>query len=426
MLKLSEDAHAELIAATHGHPGRHFLFLQGLPGPFFRRLAASLRAHGYRTSRVNFNGGDWWDWRGAPGATNFRGPADAFCVWLDAHIVGQGVTDIILFGDNRPLHREAIRLCRVRGIPVFVVEEGLLRPNFVSFERGGTNYASPLPRDLDALGRIVAQSGPETSMVPVASKVRRRIVEAISYYLCQTLTIPLYPHYRSHRRNPPLREALAWIRRRIRRRREVEVSRAAAAEVIGGRFFLFPMQLDGDHQIDAHSDFPDMASALDCVFHSFAAHAPQQTCLLVKMHPFDPDIDGWRAIVAAKAARFGVGGRVRFVERYDLEPLLRAAVGVVTINSTVGPLALAQSCPVFCLGRAVYDIPGVTAGCGLGDFWCDPPPVDGGNFELLCRAMRATALVNGGLHDEHALDLLVEGVTRRLTEPGWAATSIMA
>lgn len=426
MLKLSEEARAELIAGAPADPRRHFLFLQGLPGPFFRRLAAALRAHGHHASRVHFNGGDWWDWRGAPGATSFRGHSDAFGAWLDDHIARNDITDVILFGDNRPLHRQAIRRCRMRGIPVFVVEEGVLRPNFVSFERGGTNFASPLPRDLDRLDRIVARLGSEAPVAAIASKVRRRILEAIGYYLCQVLTMPLYPHYRSHRRNPPGREALAWIRRRARRRQEVEASRAAAAEVIEGRFFLFPMQLDGDHQIDAHSDFPDMASALDCVLHSFAVHAPQHTRLLVKMHPFDPDLDGWRAIVTAKAARRGIADRVRFIERYDLEPLLRAAVGVVTINSTVGPLALAQSCPVFCLGRAVYDIAGITARCGLDEFWYAPPPVDGRNFDTMCRAMRATALVNGGFHDERALGLLIDGAVRRLTEASWAAADAAA
>jgi capsular polysaccharide export protein len=144
------------------------------------------------------------------------------------------------------------------------------------------------------------------------------------------------------------------------------------------------------------------------------------------MHPFDPDLDGWRAIVTAKAARRGIADRVRFIERYDLEPLLRAAVGVVTINSTVGPLALAQSCPVFCLGRAVYDIAGITARCGLDEFWYAPPPVDGRNFDTMCRAMRATALVNGGFHDERALGLLIDGAVRRLTEASWAAADAAA
>jgi len=414
MLEMSRNADASLLAAAPRQALRHFLFLQGLPGPFFRQLATTLREQGHRTSRINFNGGDMWDWRGAA-ADSFRGNADAFPEWFEAFLVRHDVTDIILFGDNRPLHRHAIRIGRRHGITAFVVEEGLLRPNFVSLERGGTNYASPLPRDIERLRQVVSDHASDQPVVAVASDVRRRVMEAIRYAVAQILMKPFFPNYRSHRRNAPIREAVAWIRRRLNRHREDASSAAAVAEVMEGRFFLFPMQLDGDHQIDAHSDFPDMASALDCVFANFSACAPDDVALLVKMHPFDPDIDGWRAIIAAKAARFGIGGRVRFVERFDLDNLLERAAGVVTINSTVGPLALEKGCPVFCLGRAVYDIAGVTAQCGLGDFWAAPPIVDTANFDLMCRAMRATALVNGGFHDDEALRMLVDGAVRRLT-----------
>lgn len=411
MLQMSQYADASLTA-TGTWSQRHFLFLQGLPGPFFRMLAKALRAEGHRTSRINFNGGDQWDWRG-PGATGFRGDLAAFPGWFDAWLASRDVTDVILFGDNRPLHRHAIARCRARGIRVFVVEEGMLRPDFVSFEEGGTNYWSALPRDIDQL-RHIAATHDDAPVEPVPGNVRRRIVEAVSYYVAQTLTIPFYPRYRSHRRNTPVSEMWAWIRRRLGRGRENAAGHAAVAALADRRFFLFPMQLDGDHQIDSHSDFPDMASAIDCVFHSFAVHAPHDTALLVKMHPFDPDLDGWRGWVAQRAARYGLAGRVQFVERYDLAPLLQRAAGVVTINSTVGPLALAEGCPVFCLGRAVYDIPGVTADCGLDRFWTQPPPVDSGNFETMCRAMRATALVNGGFHHPRALDMLVAGAVRRL------------
>ncbi|WP_447766107.1 capsular polysaccharide export protein, LipB/KpsS family [Sphingopyxis panaciterrae] len=354
-----------------------------------------------------------WDWRGQSAAA-FRGNVDAFPHWFEAYLARHHVTDILLFGDNRPLHRHAIHVAKQHEVAVFVVEEGLLRPNFVSLERGGTNYASPLPRDLDRLRQIVAHHDPDEPVTAIASEVKRRVVEAVRYYIAQTLTKPLFLNYRSHRQNAPLREAIAWVRRRINRRAEDAASAAAVADVRAGRFFLFPMQLDGDHQIDAHSDFPDMASALDCAFASFSAFAPEEVMLLVKMHPFDPDIDGWRACVAKKAARFGIGPRVRFIERFDLGILLESAAGVVTINSTVGPLALEKGCPVFCLGRAVYDIPGITAQCSLGDFWMAPPVVHAANFDLMCRAMRATALVNGGFHDDEALRLLVDSAVRRL------------
>ena len=156
-----------------------------------------------------------------------------------------------------------------------------------------------------------------------------------------------------------------------------------------------------------------MRGAVEEVLESFR-DAPEDAILLIKRHPLDPDIHGWRRMIEEAAHRIGVGGRVRFVERFDLMPLLSAARGVVTVNSTAGPLALKAGTPVFVLGDAIYDVPGVTAQGTLADFWHAPPPVDLGNFEALCRALKAKCLVNGGFHSKEALDLLVTGSADRL------------
>jgi len=54
-----------LVAPSAASAGwRHFLFLQGMPGGFFRLLGAELAQRCARVSRINFNGGDWADWHG--------------------------------------------------------------------------------------------------------------------------------------------------------------------------------------------------------------------------------------------------------------------------------------------------------------------------------------------------------------------------
>jgi capsular polysaccharide export protein len=264
------------------------------------------------------------------------------------------------------------------------------------------------------LEAIAKQSSAAPDIQAVRSSVKLRTIQAVFYYVAQTIAIPFFPHYRSHRRNSPASEMRAWIVRYFGRRKEAERSRREMANLGSKPFFLFPMQIDGDFQIIRHSDFADMSGTLDCVLNNFAGNAPADANLLVKMHPFDPDIDGWRAIVADKAQRFGVGGRVYFIERYDLEPLLHAAKGLVTVNSTVGPLALAAGCPVFCLGRAVYDIGGITAQCGLNEFWSTPPKVIAENFQTFCRALQLTGLINGGFHGNRALDMLITGAAERI------------
>ena len=81
-----------------------FSFLQGMATRFFERLGQALAGRGHAVSRVNFNGGDRAFWR-LPGAVDFCGRPEEWPEFLDRLIVERAISDIILFGDCRPLHR---------------------------------------------------------------------------------------------------------------------------------------------------------------------------------------------------------------------------------------------------------------------------------------------------------------------------------
>jgi len=85
-------------------------------------------------------------WR-LPGAVDFCGREPEWPQFLDRLIVDRAVSDVILFGDCRPLHRAAIRVAQSRGLRVYVVEEGYFRPDWITLEEGGVNGYSSLPRD---------------------------------------------------------------------------------------------------------------------------------------------------------------------------------------------------------------------------------------------------------------------------------------
>src|SRR5215470_19973840 len=118
--------------------GRGFLFLQGIATRFFEDLGRALAARGHTVHRVNFNGGDRAFWR-LPGAVDFHGREEEWPSFLEGLVAAAGVSDIILFGDCRPLHRAAIAVARRQGLRTWVVEEGYLRPDWISFEPGGVN-----------------------------------------------------------------------------------------------------------------------------------------------------------------------------------------------------------------------------------------------------------------------------------------------
>ena len=105
--------------------GRVFLFLQGMATRFFERLGQALAERGHAVHRVNFTGGDRAFWR-LPGATDFGGRPEDWPEFLDRLITEREISDIILFGDCRPLHRAAIRVAAENVPGVKAVEDHLV------------------------------------------------------------------------------------------------------------------------------------------------------------------------------------------------------------------------------------------------------------------------------------------------------------
>ncbi len=372
---------------------RHFLFLQGLPGPFFRQLATELRNVGARVSRVNFNGGDWFDWR-VGGGVSFKGTLDGWPAFLESYVSQNAITDIVLFGEFRPVHRAAFALNTRSIVGLYIFEEGFLRPYHTTLEHFKDGTMQPLGL-------------PSQNVAEFAGHFRNRVIESCLYWLAVMLAHGFYPQYRSHRPDSAVKEFRAWLLRRWRRRRESYQSERALAALKGRSFFLFPLQLDGDAQIRDRSPFSSIEDALDQVLDNFSNYAPAHICLLVKRHPLDPSVTDWRNAIAKGAQQRGITGRVLFVERADLDPLLRDCAGVVTINSTVGPLALQQGKPVFVLADAVYRRPELVHQGRLDDFWTEPQRPNKETYAAFVAEMQASSQINGGFHSAEGLALLI-------------------
>ena len=396
---------------------RQFLFLQGLAGPFFRHLGDALAARGHGVHRVNFHGGDWLFWR-RPGAVNYRGGIGGWPDYLEELLNRRGITDIVLFGDCRPLHGTARAIAARRHVQVHVFEEGYMRPDWVTLEVGGVNGLSTLPRDpqyyLDAARALPPLADPDVSGVPTS--FTRRAREDLAYNLTAMALRPFFPGYQSHRPWHPMVEYAGWLRRLAGKKAAARRSNAVRArlERTGRPFMVFPLQLDCDYQIRMHSPFPGMEVAITDVLTSFARHAPAGLDLIVKGHPLDNGLRDWRAVTLDIAAGLGLQDRVMFLEDGNIDLLVRAARGVVTVNSTTGTLSAARGIPTISLGRAVYDIPGVTHQDGLDAFWTSPVPPDPPVFDALRRVLVHRCMIRGGFFSDVGLLMLVDGAVVRL------------
>jgi capsular polysaccharide export protein len=395
--------------------GRNFLFLQGLAGPFFNQLGDALALQGHGVHRVNFHGGDRLCWR-RPGAVDFRGDLFDWPAFLERLIEDRSVTDIILFGDCRPLHRAAIGVARQVQIQVHVFEEGYIRPDWVTLEIGGVNGHSTLPRDPSYYLEAAKSLPAVPDMPPVASSFARRAREDLVYNFGAMLMSPLYPGYRTHRPYHQLVEYYGWARRLMGKKRAHARSKAAldAMTEDGRPYFLFPLQLDCDYQIRTHSSFTGMQAAIEQILGSFASYAPSDTLLVVKAHPLENGLHDWRKVTLDVAARLGLGNRLVFLEEGNIAALVGAACGVVTVNSTTGTLALANGIPVITLGNAIYNIPRVTYQDSLDTFWTTRTPPEAEVWEAFRRVLIHRCLVHGGFFSEQGRAALVAASADRL------------
>jgi len=391
---------------------RVFLFLQGPPGPLFRRLGRAMAPRGVTVHRINICGGDLRDWR--DGAVNFRGRFSEWPAFVDRFLREYGVTDLILFGDCRPYHISAHGIAQLRKVRTHVLEEGYLRPDWMTLEPEGVNARSTLSRDKAWFMREAKRLPPETELPPITASFRRRARDSYWHYHSVVTGWPRFPHYRSHRRGSIVLEGFGWLWKLARQAARDKRTEEVVQRLEGRDFFVFPLQLSTDSQIRVHSLFPDMQSAVAYAMESFAAHAPADVHLLLKSHPLDPGFFGWDRFVQRMAQRLGTKRRVHFVNGGHLETMLESARGLVCVNSTSATLALARDIPVCTLGEAIYDIDGLTHQDHLDSFWSEPTPPEPGVYEAFRRVLVDRCLIRGGLASESAVEILVQSTLERL------------
>lgn len=397
---------------------RSFLFLQGNAGWFYLRLGRALAEAGHDVGRVNICGGDrrfWGDWQ----AVDFRDEPDAWPAFVERQYEARAVSDIVLFGDCRPVHRAAIAAARRRGIAVHVFEEGYLRPNWVTLERDGVNGHSRLPDDPDWYRATARRLPPFDMGVSVGAGMRGRVVHDFQWQLSNYTRLWRYPHYRTHRPYPIWAEYATWARRLSTLKWRQAEARTAVADLVRGTrpFFLFPLQLDTDSQVRVHSPFGGLAAAIDAVLTDFARHAPAESLLVVKNHPLDNGWIDYRRMVRRRTRALDIAGRVLFLDGGDLNALIDHGRGVVTVNSTVGLTAIQRGACVVALGQAVFDMAGLTHQGPLADFWHRPAPPDPALFAAYRTVLLHACMVNGNFYGEDGVRLAVAGSLARMLSP---------
>ncbi|PSJ61165.1 capsule biosynthesis protein [Kumtagia ephedrae] len=398
--------------------GRTFLFLQGPSSPLFARIAAHLDKLGHRCLRVNLCAGDWVFWR-RQGGINYRGRLADWPAFIAKLMDTEGVGGIVLLGEERPHHLAAAEAAKARGIPVYAVEMGYLRPDWIRIERDGSGYHSHFPTDPAVILKAAAGlPEPDLKVQHYTQSFLADAVYDLLFNLPNVFLRFLYPHYRWHAIFHPLAEYAGWVARLLQARGRARRRMMTLQRIHDARdpYFVFPLQLETDYQIRAYSNFRSQRDAIALVIESFAANAAPDARLLFKVHPLDNGLIPWEKEIAAHARRKGIADRVHFVDGGNLARMIMLSAGVVTINSTAGIVGLQRGKPVKALGVAIFDIPGLTDPGPLDRFWREGAAPDPELVDAFLRLIAATLHVRGNFYSWAGVEAGAEAIARRLHE----------
>mgnify|MGYP003384959547 CR=1 FL=1 len=392
------------------------LFLQGPMGPFFRKLIGKLREKGAKAYKINFNGGDQWYSRGID-ATAFSGRESEWAQFLRLFITEKKVGSICVYGDCRRYHRIAKTVADELGLGFYAFEEGYIRPNHLTFERNGVNGYSEIAIDGLPQWEDIEIEAENVMGGTLLNRARYCTV----YYNIAYLMRFKFSHYRHHRSFSPAYEAGCWLRA-LARHYLYKVTQISVQDKLvqqhSGRYFLVPLQVYNDAQIQFHSPYEAMEDFIRQLMESFSEHAGEQDILVFKHHPMDRGHSHYGELIASVANDLGISERAEYCHDQHLPTLLNHAKGVITINSTTALSAFYHKASVRVMGDAFYDIEGLCSQQSLADFWQQPEPIDYELFLRLRNFLVHHGQVNGSYYRKHDLStdaVLDEMLNQKLT-----------
>ena len=354
-----------------------FLFVGAPFGSFFKSVVHELEKDGHTVFRIVTHGGEWLE---TPSRCRIRfsgKPAD-FKGFLAPILRERRINAVVTFNDTLPLQRMALDLADARNLHTFVLEQGYLRPFWVTLERDGVNGFSRLPRDPNAY-RDPKFAGEHPPLQLFKASLRHLVIQTIEHFVGAVALMPVFG-------SGSLRITATRCFARLS---------ATARSIFGGftmtkprpshklealspvsKVFLVIMQKPGDAQLVVHSHHGGNLVFLRDVFESFSKFGPSDGILVVKQHPLDYGLENLPESTEALTKKYGLEGRVLFVRKTSIDKIMPLISAVLTINSTAGLASIIERKPVFCAGRAFYDIPGLTAG-GTMDAVLEGPPSSG-------------------------------------------------
>ncbi|MGK0272875.1 MAG: capsular polysaccharide export protein [Cocleimonas sp.] len=410
---------------TNNNPTKSFLLLQGVASPFFNELERELLKNNQQCLKINFCGGDLFTgafFTKSLNHQNYPGKLEGLTSFYQKLFNEHQITDIALFGDTRPIHLDAITLAKELSIDIHVFEEGYFRPNWVTIDNGGVNAFSSIYKASNNNANWFLENGTDTSWQEksevTGGGLLMRAWHDIRYHLASFLFKSKFPHYKTHRPDSPLAEYWGFVRRipmvhfYYNSRSNKVIEKLLDSKV---PYYLLPLQLQADSQMRLHSPFKSLSQVIETTLKSFAEFAPENSKLVIKLHPLDPWFINYQEIIKQLSSNLNINNdRVLYLEAGDLNSLLSQCQGTVLVNSTVGTSALSEDCPLIALGSAIYNIDGLTFQGSIDDFWKNASSPDKALFAAFRQCYIKHTQINGSFYNRQGIAMAVSASIKKL------------
>lgn len=383
-----------------------FLFLQGPVSPFFKQLGNKLKNDGHKLLKVNFTGGDklFWD---DEDCIEYPHQEQDWKSYIADIARLRRVTDLVVYSDSSPAHKQAIDALSELGIKTHVFEEGYLGQNFVTLEQGGVNATSSLPRDPMFYMRENTKFFDE--ITECEQSYSKMMFYAVQYYMAS-----LSADQGNFKNRKELGEgdnkyaSWSWASRvatSISRKLYADMQKKQIAK---SEYYLVTLQPESDWKINHDSNVEGVEEFIEQIIASFAKHAPENIKLVFKNHPLDNGTMKLKSKIRAFSKEYGIRKKVEFLDGGRLTDLVKSAKGLVTLNSSSAMIALENGIPVKTLAGAVYDVEGLTNQATLNVFWKGPRKPSESLYIKFSNYLRYKTQVNGNFYSPKGINIAVE------------------
>jgi capsular polysaccharide export protein len=396
------------------------ILLQGPVGSFFRRAQDHLNANGFDAWRVCFNAGDRLFSR-SDKTMHFSSSLENWRGWFLEILRENGFDAVVLFGAERMIHRIAVECADQMGIQVICLEEGYIRPGYVTMELGGNNWRSPIagllpPEEFDA----PRKDGPKA--VSSAGSFSAMAWSAFQYFTMRALISTPGERKLFHKQKRTLlSEAFYWFKNYYRKFAHVGRNYRISERILehhDKKFYIVPLQVHDDTQLGrAANSWNNQKLILKSIV-SFARNAPSDHHMVFKIHPMERGHSRDWNFIRQVSALNDVRDRVHVLDGGSLGLLTRHSAGMITINSTSGLSALHHGVPLAVLGQAMYRHPDlafcVERGMDLDRFWTEGHVADHSVRERYLSWIHHECLVGGDFYAKEGMEAAISALRLKI------------